>query len=846
MKMKRNALTVFVILPLLLLSCGALWQSDSARAIQAARTGEYAAAVRTLEPLVAGGSNDSAAVESLYRSWIHQGEYARAKERFDAWATARPTSAPIRLAAGRINRLTGNYAAALTHLNTILNSADVGVAATFEKAKVLDETGKVIDAEALYNKIVENFLSGAATPPRNLIYVAGSLEATEHFEDAGDVYKTAVKADPQNAEAWLSWGDMFAKKYKETFAIQNYREALKIDPRMPEAHLGLAESLASTEPEMAEEEFKAAMEVNPKLPQGHLVEASHLIESEAYDKAMDSVNKALAVNPQMADAFSVAAAVSYLQGNTAEFDKYKAKVLATNPQYSKLYLTLAESAVSVRLYKKAVDFAREALRLNPRDWDAMSLLGINLQRIGQEEEGTDVLETAFAGDPLNIPSGNTLNLLDSFKRGDFERIKTEHFEIKLHKKERAALEPYVKDLVEKAYSTLSAKYNFTPQGPLQFEMFPDHADFEVRAVGLTGLGALGVCFGNLFVMDSPTAKELDHFNWGSTLWHEFAHIITLQMTDNKVPRWFSEGLSVFEEREAYPGWGDDMKLDNLKAIKAKKLLPIAELNDGFMRQKYPGQILVSYYQASMVVEYIKGKWGFPAIRNMLALYKGGKTTEQVFKEALNISLTGFDEEFLKLMDERTAKIDSAQYGKWLNEGVAALEGGNADAAITVLKQAVAMYPEYSDDNNAYEPLAEAYLKKGDKAAATDVLKKYLSWSETAFPSYMKLGELLQESGDKAGAAKALEGAMYVRPMDLQGHAKLGTLLLDLKQYSGAAREYETMLALKTPDRATAYYFLAQSYLGQGRKADARKAVLASLDIAPTYEPAGKLLVEILK
>ena len=191
----------------------------------------------------------------------------------------------------------------------------------------------------------------------------------------------------------------------------------------------------------------------------------------------------------------------------------------------------------------------------------MSLLGINLQRIGQEAEGTDVLEAAFKGDPFNTWTGNTLTLLDNFKRGDFERFQTTHFEVKLHKKERAALEPYVRDLLEKAYNTLTVKYNFTPQGPLQFEMFPDHGDFEVRAVGLTGLGALGVCFGNLFVMDSPSAKEIDHFNWGSTLWHEFTHIITLQMTDNKVPRWFSEGLSVYEERKAYPGWGDDMKLD---------------------------------------------------------------------------------------------------------------------------------------------------------------------------------------------------------------------------------------------------------------------------------------------
>ena len=878
--MKRSAFTVFVLLPLLLLSCAALWQTDSKTAIQAARSGEYANAVRTLEPLVAGGSNDPVAVNGLYSSWIRQGEYTTARERFDTWASARPNSAPIRLAAGRANRLVGNYAAALTHFNAAVNSADVGVAANFEKARVLEETGKREEAQAIYERIIQNFLNTPNTPSRNLIYVASSLQATGRFVDANEVFTTAVKSERQNAEAWVAWGELLTLKYRETDAIENYKEALKIDPNMPEAHLNYAKNLSSTDGEKAEQEFNKTIEINPKMPAAHLFAATQLIESEQYEKAIESVNKALAVNPQDVEAFSLLASIYYLQGNTAEFTKYRDKVLAANPQYSKLYYTLAESAVSVRMYKEAVTFARDAVRINPRDYDAMTLLGINLHRIGQEQEGTDALEVAFKGDDLNVWAGNTLNLLDRI-RDNFDRFKTEHFEVKLEKKESAALRPYVSDLLERAYKTLTAKYNFTPQGPLSFEMFANHGDFEVRAVGLTGLGALGVCFGHLFVMDSPSAREVDHFNWGSTLWHEFAHIITLQMTDNKVPRWFSEGLSVFEERKAYPGWGDDMKLDFLKVIKqtvgqtvvpdapapggapprpatppggptpsgtlrAAKLLPIAQLNDGFMHPKYAGQVIVSYYQASMVAEYIDMKWGFGAIRKMLDLYKGGKNTEQVFREALNISLENFDSEFFKWMGEKTAPIDPSKYGKLLDAGVEALDGGDVDKAIVALKEAVDMYPEYSDDGNAWEPLAEAYLKKGNKAAAADTLKKYLTYSELSYPSYVKLSELLEESGDKAGAAKALEGAMYVRPMDLKGHSKLGQLLLELKQFSGAAREYETMIALKTPDRATAYYLLAQAYLGDGKRAEARKAVLNSLDIAPSYEPAQKLLVEILK
>ena len=58
------------------------------------------------------------------------------------------------------------------------------------------------------------------------------------------------------------------------------------------------------------------------------------------------------------------------------------------------------------------------------------------------------------------------------------------------------------------------------------------------------------------------------------------------------------------------------------------------------------------------------------------LYKAGKNTEQVFKEALNISLDGFDTEFLKWIEDKAAPIDPAKYGKLLNEGVEALEAGD--------------------------------------------------------------------------------------------------------------------------------------------------------------------------
>ncbi len=263
------------------------------------------------------------------------------------------------------------------------------------------------------------------------------------------------------------------------------------------------------------------------------------------------------------------------------------------------------------------------------------------------------------------------------------------------------------------------------------------------------------------------------------------HVISLQMTDHKVPRWFSEGLSVYEERKGFPGWGDDMKLDYLDAIKAKKLLPVAELNNGFIRPKYEQQVLVSYYQASIICDYIEQKFGFPAIKKMLLLYKEGKGTADVFKEALGQTTDQFDAEFFKWVDDKVKNLEMKPFMQLISSGQEALAKGDTDKAIEILKQSIELYPEYTDDHNAYEPLADAYLKKGDKKAAIDTLKKFMTYSETGFKASLKLAELLQESGDIAGARHALEGAMFIRPMDMEEHRKLGDLLLRNERFEGS-------------------------------------------------------------
>ena len=92
-------------------------------------------------------------------------------------------------------------------------------------------------------------------------------------------------------------------------------------------------------------------------------------------------------------------------------------------------------------------------------------------------------------------------------------------------------------------------------GPVQVEVYPDHEDFAVRTMGMPGLGALGVTFGEVVAMDSPSGAQPGYFHWASTLWHEMSHVFILTATNHRVPRWFTEGLAVHEETAGVAGVG---------------------------------------------------------------------------------------------------------------------------------------------------------------------------------------------------------------------------------------------------------------------------------------------------
>jgi len=813
------------------------------------------------------------------RGWIRAlmevGRYDSAEEEARRFIERNPESPELWNTLGEVLVLRGNRAGARTAFTTaMVRGASDSLTARLNLAVLRYESGELTEAMQSFDTFIDVYnrtpqmsseeLSAVATAVRHLGARDYSL-----FHDALRAYNEAIAADPDNIEPRLLVGDLFLEKYEGSEALDAFEGILARNPNHPQALLGLAQARRFGGSSDAVELLDSSLAVNPNLVAARTFRAKLLIEFESYEGAIEEIERALDVNPNDLDALAVQASIRFVQGDRVGFEETRSQVLALNPRFSVLYTTLAEISARNRLYHSAAEFGAAAVGVDSNSWRGYALLGINQLRIGDMGEGRENLETAFRGDPFDAWTYNTLDLLDTLQT--YDESTTERFRIAIDKKESDVLSLYVGDVAEEAYEAMAARYGFQPATPLRVEVYPDHADFSVRTVGLTGLGALGVSFGPVIAMDSPSARDVGEFSWGSTLWHEIAHSFHMGLSDHRVPRWFTEGLAVWEEHRAREGWGDGLNPSFLMAYQSERLHPVSALNNGFMRPSYPGQIGFSYYQASLVCDLIERDYGVQAFADMLRAYGDGKTTEQVLQDVLGVGMDEFDEKFDEYLRTRFAgpldavrepePIEGRQehsldtflerageepgdFAAQLEAGQALIQAGRLDEAETFLDRAKSLFPEYVGASSPYILLARIYRLRGELPQAIQELEELTQRNGDHYPALMELAALNDSLGEKRAAADALNRAMYVYPLEMNTHRRLAELSADLGDWQRAIRERRAVVALGPVDRAESLYQLARAYFSARDLDRARRSVLRALEIAPGFEEAQELLLEI--
>jgi Tfp pilus assembly protein PilF len=683
---------------------------------------------------------------------------------------------------------------------------------------------------------------------------AQGLFGLKDYNGANEAFKAAAKARPKDANVKVLWGDLYSEHWQPSDAAGLYNEALEIDKNNARALLGLARIAADQFQSDAVKFANKALEADPKLYEAREVTAQVALEDNNEPKAVEEAKKAVDISGEALDAMAILATVDWLDDKPAPVaagqietrSPWIDRILKVNPHYGEAYSLAGHFFVINRRYVEGIAYYRKALELNPNLQSARSELGINLMRLGQNDEAYKLLVEAWMAGWQDLPTKNTLTLMDSYKNFDNYKTPSGRGIVKLQKKEAALIKPYVEAELDKVIETYDKKYKYKLPGTVQLEVYPDHEDFAVRTMGMPGLGALGVTFGNIVAMDSPNGRKPGEFHWASTLWHEMSHVYVLSMTGHRVPRWFTEGLAVYEETATNSDWGDRLDPPSIMAIKDKKLLPVAELDRGYIHPTYPEQVFVSYFQGGRIITYIVQKWGYDTVLAMIHDFANRMSTPEVIEKELKMKPEEFDKEFLPWLEAQT-KTTVTSYETWtkrvkaLNESVKNKDWGEVIKEGTAIRD---MYADYVEPGSVYEALAKAYEAKGDKAKAREELKRYSDVGGRSPDTLKHLADLQVEAGDKRGAAQTLTRLNFIYLRDEQAHQKLGDLDLELNNTSGAIREFQALLAGKPVDVAGAHYQLAKAYQAAKRNADATEEVYAALELAPEYKPAQKLLLEL--
>lgn len=671
------------------------------------------------------------------------------------------------------------------------------------------------------------------------------------------VFDAARKANPVLRDVFLAEGGLALEKHDFALAAKRFEEGLKQLPDDPDLNYGLAQAYAPSDTALTLTALETALKHNTNHVASLLMLADHAIDAEEYSDAAGLLDRLQLVNPWHPDAWAYRSVLAWLHNdpNAAEVARQKGlKFWPTNPRVDFL---IGQKLSQKYLFAEGAARQRQALRFDPSYLPAKAQLATDLLRLGEETEGWKLAEEVQKQDSYDVEAYNLSLLRETM--GKFATLTNRNFVLRISRHEAAVYGTRALDLLERARSRLCAKYGLELQHPTMVEVFPEQKDFAVRTFGMPGNpGYLGVCFGKVITANSPAAQPGHAINWESVLWHEFCHVVTLQMTHNKMPRWLSEGISVYEERQANAAWGEHMNPDYRRMALGDELTPISELSGAFLAPPSALHLQFAYYESYLVVEFLVQKFGLDRLKAVLHDLGEGMEINTAI-ENHTISMQKLEEDFTTFARQQAEQMapglnwkkpvpdgapESATNFFVLNERAAKLlDDKEFEEAKKPLQELIKLYPAQTGGDSAWAMLAAAHRGLGETNAERQALSRLAEQDGEALGAYRRLMELGVAAKDWPAIALNARRYLAVDPLVALPYRFLAQASEQLGETEAAISAYRSQLELEPPDPAETHYRLAR-LLHQAGRPEARRQVLQALEEAPRYREALRLLLEI--
>lgn len=687
----------------------------------------------------------------------------------------------------------------------------------------------------------------------------------ERFEKAK--LRSRTSRDP-----WLAIGELALHKNDDALAADTFRDALELFPDDPDFTSGLARALASSNRQAAVSGIEAALKFNPKHIPSLLFQAEALIDAEQYDAATERIDRIHQIDPLEPEAWAFKAVIAHLTNDRRGEVAYRDKALArwsSNPRIDHL---IGRKLSQHYRFREGATYQRRSLALKPDFAPAQRQLADDLLRLGDEAEGWKVAHAAYGTDSYNVATYNLLELHDELQK--FTTLQDDSFTLRMETVEAKLYGSEVLSLLHRAKQTLGGKYGLELKDRITVEVFPDEDDFAVRTFGMPAVsGYLGVCFGRVITANSPASRRENPSNWQAVLWHEFCHVVTLELTHNRIPRWLSEGISVYEELQENPSWGQRMDPQYREHILNGGLTPLGQLSSAFMQPESGWHLQFAYFESALAVDFIVQRFGHEALLAVLSDLKTGLPIN-VALDRRSTALPDLEKQFDTFARNQAASVapdavwSKPDFEQLLSENDDSLETWVRDNpknfyalmalverqldgrkwmdAEQTLRRLIKLYPSYIGGDNPYERLAEVYRKLERPSDERKVLEQFAVINDDSVSANLRLIELQTADSDWPAVEQTASRLSAIDPLLPQTHSALATAAEQLNQPADAAQALDRLLLLAPDDPADIHFRLAEALYTMGKLKEARRQTLMALEEAPRFRSAHRLLLKIVR
>lgn len=672
-------------------------------------------------------------------------------------------------------------------------------------------------------------------------------------------------------EARLAAGYLALEKSDYQRASQEFNGALKFAPNHPEIRFGLARAFAPSDGEKSQNHLDRALEANPIHIPSVLSQVETLINSETYDQAKERLDLVFSVNARHPLAWAYQAVIDNLaRADEEAFAASRESALdiwAENPEVDH---TIGRVLSRNYRFQEGADRQRAALEFDPDYLPAKLQLAHDLLRIGDEDAAFALAAEVGEADPYDVLAYNLSMLAEEL--ATFETIESPDFIIRMPVDEAAIYGDRALEILTEAKEILCDKYGLELERQVLVEFFPSQQDFAIRTFGnLGGAGILGACFGTVVTMNSPGSLAHSRNNWEATLWHEFCHVVTLTVTHNKMPRWLSEGISVYEEIQRDPTWGQKMEQDPRRMIlQEDALTPIGELSGAFMAPPSGEHLMFAYFQSMLVVEYLIDTYGMDDFRKILTdLGEGVLINDAIASHTEDLATleVKFRDHVISLAENLAPGVDwtrpppeavdprdAAAVAAYAEQNPASLWAWHTrtqqllgqekwEEAVVAADRFISLYPENTHNGGGYVLKARAWRALENREEEADALRKLSELSSEAYTAYTKLLELDLEGENWDELVATTKRTKAINPFLKHAHYCSGCAHEALENRDQAVGSFEKLLRLNPVNLSEIRFRLARLLLENEQESErARRYLLDSLVEAPRYRDAQELLI----